>query len=39
MPIHGRVNGDTHYLLPNGAVTVTRMVNWEDVRREMEEDY
>ena len=27
------------YLLPNGAVTVTRMVNWEDIRREMEEDF
>ena len=27
------------YLLPSGAVTVTRMVNWEDIRREMEGDF
>ena len=26
------------YLLPNGAVTVTRMVDWEDIRREMSEE-
>ena len=43
MPIYGRVNGDTQRItirvnISNGAVDVTRMVHWDDIKREAEEE-